>query len=171
MTIPVNGSDANAPTSDASADVARVLLDSTVLIDALRGRPAGERLRALRRQGDEPWTCAISIEEIWRGLLPGEEAIAQRLVRGLRCAPLGPSEGIRAGRWRRQFAGQGITLHQADCLIAAATAGINARLATGNPTDFPWTTSRSSTGPSGTEGIFANDGTTAPHRPPVNATD
>src|SRR6478752_7548445 len=83
MTIPVNESDAKAPTSDASADVARVLLDSTVLIDALRGRPAGEHLRALRRQGDEPWTSAISIEEIWRGLLPGEEAIAQRLVRGL----------------------------------------------------------------------------------------
>ncbi|KZS57748.1 hypothetical protein A4G26_15120 [Mycobacterium kansasii] len=65
----------------------RPALDSTVLIDALRGRPAGERLRALRRQGDEPWTCAISIEEIWRGLLPSENAIAQRLVRGLRCAP------------------------------------------------------------------------------------
>ncbi|MDT5297453.1 MAG: hypothetical protein QOG79_695, partial [Mycobacterium sp.] len=32
---------------------------------------------------------------------------------------------------------RGITLHQADCLIAAATAGIDARLATGNPADFP----------------------------------
>jgi predicted nucleic acid-binding protein len=125
------------PITAASADVARVLLDSTVLIDALRGRPAGERLRALRRHGDEPWTCAISIEEIWRGLLPGEEAAAQRLVRGLRCAPLGPSEGIRAGLWRRQFAGRGIILYQADCLIAAATVGIEARLATGNPDDFP----------------------------------
>jgi predicted nucleic acid-binding protein len=117
--------------------MARILLDSTVLIDALRGRPAGDRLRALRRHGDEPWTCAISIEEIWRGLLPGEEVAAQRLVRGLRCAPLGPSEGVRAGLWRRQFAGEGITLHQADCLIAAATSGIDARLATGNPADFP----------------------------------
>ena len=137
MTIPVNGSATNAPTSVASADMARVLLDSTVLIDALRGRPAGNRLRALRRQGDEPWTCAISIEEIWRGLLPGEEAIAQRLVRGLRCAPLGPSEGSRAGQWRRQFAGRGITLHQADCLIAAAAVGIGASLATANVADFP----------------------------------
>lgn len=137
MTIPVNGSAASAPIGVAPADVAKILLDSTVLIDALRGRPAGERLRALRRQGDEPWTCAISIEEIWRGLLPGEEAVAQRLVRGLRCAPLRASEGIRAGRWRREFAGRGITLHQADCLIAAAAAGINAHLATGNPADFP----------------------------------
>lgn len=137
MTISASGYAANVPTGVASADVAKILLDSTILIDALRGRPAGERLRALRRHGDEPWTCALSIEEIWRGLLPGEEAVAQRLVRGLRCAPLGPSEGIRAGRWRRQFAGRGITLHQADCLIAAAAAGIDARLATGNPADFP----------------------------------
>jgi predicted nucleic acid-binding protein len=59
-------------------------------------------------------------------------------MRGLRCAPLGPSEGSRAGQWRREFAGRGITLHQADCLIAAAAAtGIDARLATGNPDDFP----------------------------------
>src|ERR1700757_4384011 len=126
MTIPVNGSAANAPTGVASADVTRILLDSTVLIDALRGRPAADRLRALRRQGDEAWTCAISIEEIWRGLLPGEETAARRRVRGLRCASLGPSEGVRAGEWRRQFASRGITLHQADCLIAAATASIEA---------------------------------------------
>lgn len=115
----------------------RVLLDSTVLIDALRGRPATERLRALRRHGDEPWTCAISIEEIWRGLLPGEESAARRLFRGLRCAPLGPSEAMRAGQWRREFASEGITLHQADCLIAAAADSLGARLATGNPADFP----------------------------------
>ena len=140
MTIPVNGSAADAPTGVASADVAKILLDSTVLIDALRGRPAGERLRALRSQGDEPWTCAISIEEIWRGLLPGEEAIAQRLVPGLRWAPLGCGLVRRKSRWRvaPPVRRTGDHLHQADCLIAAAaTAGINARLATGNPEDFP----------------------------------
>ncbi|HLV58660.1 MAG TPA: PIN domain-containing protein [Natronosporangium sp.] len=116
--------------------MARVLLDSTVLIDALRGRPAADRLRALRRRGDEPWTCAISIEEIWRGLHPHEERAAARLFRGLRCAPLGPAEGARAGRWRREYAQRGITLSQADCLIAAAAVSIDARLATGNPDDF-----------------------------------
>lgn len=117
--------------------MARVLLDSTVLIDVLRGRPAADRLRGMRRQGDEPWTCAISIEEIWRGLLAGEEPAAQRLVRGLRCAPLGLAAGARAGRWRREFARRGVTLYQADCLIAAASSLIEARLATGNPSDFP----------------------------------
>lgn len=115
----------------------RLLLDSTVIIDALRGRPAARRLAGLRRVGTQPWVCAISIEEIWRGLRPGEEPVARRLFTGLRVAPLGGAEGIRAGAWRRDFAEQGVTLHQADCLIAAAAVGIGAALATANVKDFP----------------------------------
>ncbi len=117
--------------------VARVLLDSTVLIDALRGKPAAERVRLMRRRRDQPWVCVISIEEIWRGLHDHERRDAQRLIHGLRLAALGKEEGVLAGTWRRDFAGQGTTLHQADCLIAAAAVGIDASLATGNPDDFP----------------------------------
>jgi predicted nucleic acid-binding protein len=114
-----------------------LLLDSTVLIDALRGRPAAERLVGLRRLGVEPWVCAISVEEIWRGLLRGEEPRARRLINALRLAPLGMAEGGRAGSWRREFAGRGVTLHQADCLIASAAVGVGAALATANVADFP----------------------------------
>ena len=114
--------------------MARVLLDSTVLIDALRGRPAAERIRQLRRRGDEPWVCAISVEEIWRGVRPSEEAVVRQLFRGLRCAPLGVTEGERAGSWRRAHAERGITLHQADCLIASAAVSIGAVLATATRT-------------------------------------
>ena len=117
--------------------MARLLLDTTVLIDALRGRPAAARVAGLRRTGTEPWACAVSVEEIWRGLLPGEESQARRLFSGLRLAPLGAAEGRRAGTWRRSFASRGVTLHQADCLIAAAAAGIGAALATSNVDDFP----------------------------------
>lgn len=117
--------------------MARLLLDSTVLIDALRGRVAAERLAGLRRLGTEPWLCAISVEEIWRGLRPNEEPVVRRLFNGVRVAPLGSAEGIRAGTWRREFAEQGVTLHQADCLVAAAAVGIGASLATANIDDFP----------------------------------
>ena len=117
--------------------MSRLLLDSTVLIDALRGRGAAERLRSLRRRGVEPWVSAISVEEIWRGLRVEEEPAAQRLVQALRLAPLGVAEGRRAGRWRREHAAKGETLHQADCLIASSAFGAGAALATANVADFP----------------------------------
>jgi predicted nucleic acid-binding protein len=117
--------------------MARLLLDSTVIIDALRGRPAAVRISGLRGAGMEPWVCAISVEEIWRGVRPNEESAVRRLLNGLRVAPLGLAEGIRAGAWRREFAELGTTLHQADCLIAAASVGVGASLATANVDDFP----------------------------------
>jgi predicted nucleic acid-binding protein len=119
------------------AEVSRLLLDSTVLIDALRGNVAAGRVAGLRRIGTEPWVCVVSVEEIWRGVRTPEEPAVRRLFSGLRLAPLGLAEGIRAGTWRREFAERGVTLHQADCLIAAAAAGVGASLATANVSDFP----------------------------------
>jgi len=114
-----------------------VLLDTTVLIDVLRGRPAAQRVLGLRATGDVPWLCAINVEEVHRGLRPSEEAMANRLLGALRLAPLGREEGERAGAWRRAHAERGSTLSQADCLVAAAAASIGAAVATGNPKDFP----------------------------------
>ena len=114
-----------------------VLLDTTVLIDVLRGRPAAERLLRLRSSGQVPWICAINVEEVWRGLWQQEEAAAGVLLDALRLADLGREEARRAGGWRREFAAAGVTLAQADCLIAAAAVGIGVPLATGNPKDFP----------------------------------
>lgn len=118
--------------------MAAVLLDTTVLIDLLRGRSgAAGRLRALRSSGDQPCTCAINVEELERGAKSGEEEAIARLLDGLTIAPLSRPEGTLAGRWRREHAARGVTLSQADCLIASAAIGVGARLATGNPKDFP----------------------------------
>lgn len=114
-----------------------VLLDTTVVVDALRGRMAAERLRGLREAKEIPWICAVSVEEVIRGIREHERDATVRLLRGLQLAPLGRTAGTRAGDWRRDFATNGITLSQADCLIAAAAVGVRARLATGNPKDFP----------------------------------
>jgi len=116
-----------------------LLLDTTVLIDALRGRPARERLLALRASASIPWVCAVNIEEVTRGLRESEQGVAERLFDGLRIAALSRREGERAGSWRRQFAARGVTLSQSDCLIAAAALTVDARLATGNPEHFPMT--------------------------------
>lgn len=118
--------------------MAPVLLDTTVIIDLLRGRPeARTRLLALRSAGDSPYACAVNVEETVRGLRPRELGQARALFAGLRIVPLGVEEGWQAGEWRRDFARRGRMLAQADCLVAAAAWAIGGRLATGNPRDFP----------------------------------
>ncbi|MDQ3529527.1 MAG: PIN domain-containing protein [Actinomycetota bacterium] len=114
-----------------------VLLDTTVLIDALRGRPAAQRLLGLRAAGDQPYVCAVNAEEVRRGLRGHEQHVARQLLGGLRTVPLSVDEGWQAGQWRQRFAAQGTTLSQADCLVAAAALAVGARLATGNPRHFP----------------------------------
>lgn len=113
------------------------VLDSTVLIDFLRGRPAVARVTALREAGDVPATTAINVDEIVRGLRPTDEPAARSLFGGLVVLRTGRRAGWQAGEWRREFAGRGITLYQADCLVAATAWTHGATLVTGNPKDFP----------------------------------
>ena len=115
-----------------------ILLDTTVLIDLLRGRPGAiARLRAVHAAGDQPHASAINVEEVVRGLRAQEVEAARLLFSGLRIVGIGQVEGWRAGEWRRDFALRGTTLPQADCLVAAAAMAIGGRVATGNPADFP----------------------------------
>ena len=112
------------------------LLDSTVLIDYLRGRRAADRVDALLDAGETLATTGINVEEIARGLRGNEQEPAEALFSGLFVIPVGAKEGWLAGAWRRKAAAAGVTMTQADCLIAAAAVTAGARLATGNPKDF-----------------------------------
>jgi len=114
-------------------------LDTTVLIDHLRDAPAAQRLEDLLQRGDLAATTPINIEEVVRGLRVSEEQTAATLIEALIVIPLGAKEAWRAGAWRRDHAARGVTLSQADCLIAAAAAESEAVLATGNPKHFPMT--------------------------------
>lgn len=111
------------------------LLDATVLIDVLRGvESVRERLRA---RGGVFLTSAIVVDQILYGLRPGEERATQALVEGLDVVAVGHREATIAARWRREHAREGVTLHQADCLIAACALTSGATLATANVKDFP----------------------------------
>lgn len=116
--------------------MARLLLDTSVLIDVLGGRPAAERLRRRRVLGITAFTTAVNVEEVYRGLGPAEEAAAEDLFEWLRVVPLEHAEGRRSGEVRRHLARRGVTLSQSDSLVAAAAATIGAAVVTGNPKDF-----------------------------------
>ena len=75
------------------------VLDTTVPIDFLRGRPAVQRVAALRISGEVPATTAINVEEIARGLRKDEADAAHRLFDGPEPLPIGrrPHGGRDAG--------------------------------------------------------------------------
>ncbi len=111
-------------------------------VEAPRGHQPAAVLERTRWKwvyaGESLFTTVVNIEEIHRGLRSAREReAADRLLGGLRLAPLGRVEGARAGEWRCAHADRGITLSQADCLIAAGAVAVGARLATGNPNHFP----------------------------------
>ncbi|MGH9189143.1 MAG: type II toxin-antitoxin system VapC family toxin [Acidimicrobiales bacterium] len=113
-----------------------LVLDSTVLIDYLRGQGVADRVDSALEAGETLATTSINVEEIVRGLRSGEEAAARLLFGGLVVLDIGRREGWLAGEWRRAAVSKGTTLSQADCLIAATVWTAGARLATANVSDF-----------------------------------
>lgn len=112
-----------------------VLLDTTVLVDVIRGvQPVRERLRAL---GDDALLSAVTLEEIRYGMRPEERRVTRHLLDALEVVPVGRDEAIISGAWRQEFAARGITLFQADTLIAACAVTRRVPLATANVRDFP----------------------------------
>ncbi|MGH9156648.1 MAG: type II toxin-antitoxin system VapC family toxin [Acidimicrobiales bacterium] len=113
-----------------------LVLDSTVLIDYLRGRGVVDRVDSALEAGEMLATTSVNVEEIVRGLRSGGEEPARLLFEGLVVLDIGRREGWLAGEWRREAASKGTTLSQADCLIAATAWTAGARLATANVSDF-----------------------------------
>lgn len=114
---------------------ATTLLDSTVLIDFLRG-VEHIRTRLVSRPGTF-LTSAVVVDQVLRGVRPGEATATHRLIDGLEVVSVAKIEAVLAARWRREFARDGVTLQQADCLIAACAVTHGIPLATANIKDFP----------------------------------
>ena len=111
-----------------------ILLDTTVLVDVLRGhRPALEWLRSL----DEVPACSeLTRVEVLRGLRSRERQAAERLMGSVRWLPVDEEIARRAGalgrRWRRSH-----RLGTVDLVIAATTQSFGARLVTSNTRHYP----------------------------------
>ena len=116
----------------------RLLLDSTVLIDVLRGRTAAlSLLTEAVRSGHELGTSAINLAEVYSGMRAGEESKTQAFLENITCFPITPAIGERGGRLRNTWARKGITLGLADMVIAATALDYGLTLVTDNRKDFP----------------------------------
>lgn len=116
----------------------QVLLDTTVLIDALRLRRGRRQwLAALVREGHTLATSTLNLAEVYAGMRPQEEARTKVFLNALQCYEITAGVAERAGRLKKQWELKGHTLTLANMLVAAVALQHDSPLATDNHRDFP----------------------------------
>lgn len=116
----------------------RLLLDTSVLIDALRSRRTRRTwLAELVREGHSLETSALNIAEVYAGMRPDEEAATKAFLGALLCHSMSSSTGESAGRLKSEWARKGRTLTLADTIAAAVAMEQGCSLISDNRKDFP----------------------------------
>lgn len=116
----------------------RVVVDSSVLIDHLRGDVrARDVLARCAVAGDQLWGIVVTRAEILAGMRTEEGTATLRLLVQLRWLEIDVDVADDAGALARRFQRSHPGLQLADCLIAAGTARLGARLLTQNVRHFP----------------------------------
>ncbi|WP_052294823.1 MULTISPECIES: type II toxin-antitoxin system VapC family toxin [Acidobacterium] len=116
----------------------RILADTSILIDLLRGR--GHRRDLFKRltlEGHTFAVTAINVSEIYAGMRPQEREATRKLLAAFECLPIHCEIAELAGELRGAWARKGVTLHLADTLIAASAMHHRLVLMTDNRKDFP----------------------------------
>lgn len=115
----------------------RMLLDSTLVIDHLRGVPeAVDRIRRIFEDGDDPIVTEVVVCEVRAGLLAEAEQHFEAFLEPIEFVQRGAETAMTAGRWRSDLRRKGRTLALGDSLIAATSDALGATVITRNVRDF-----------------------------------
>jgi predicted nucleic acid-binding protein len=116
----------------------QILLDTSVLIDALRLRRGRRQwLAGLVRAGHNLATSALNLAEVFAGMRPEEEARTKDFLNALQCHEITAEVAEAAGKLKSHWARKGRTLTLADMMVAAIALEQACPLATDNRKDFP----------------------------------
>ena len=115
-----------------------VLVDTSVLIDVLRGVPARvEKLKALVEAGHILACSAITVGELFAGMRPKERAATVALLDSLEHFDVTRAIAEKAGLLRGEWSAKGRTFSLPDLFIAATAISHRLLLITDNVRDFP----------------------------------
>ena len=115
----------------------RYFLDTTFLIDYLRGDPAAvERFGRIFESGDEPLINEVVVCELASGTRRDPDPEVLALLLPLEFVQPGPEAALLAGQWRKEARTRGQTISVADALIAAAAHAADAVVLTRNVRDL-----------------------------------
>jgi len=118
--------------------VASYLLDTTVIIDCLRGRKeAVDFLTKIASDGSVVGCCAINIVEVYAGMRENERQVTKKFLDSLEYYEITRDLAELAGGYKREYTEKGITLSLSDVMIAAVAISNNLTLVTCNLRHYP----------------------------------
>ena len=115
-----------------------ILLDTSVIIDALNYKRGRREFLDLSKQAGDTHACsAVSVAEVYAGMRPNEAAATEAFIESLECIEVTQDIARRAGSLKYAWERKGVTINIPDAIIAATTLNFNLWLATDNRRDFP----------------------------------
>ena len=115
-----------------------ILLDTVVLIDAIRGkRGRNQLLDDLLAQRNLLACCSINVTEVYAGMHPHEAQVTEALLRSLKFYEVTWDIARKAGELKNEWAKKGFTLFLPDVTIAAVALTHGLTFMTDNRKDFP----------------------------------
>ena len=117
----------------------RLVLDTSVLIDHLRGRPTAaiELIPGAIARGDELWSSYVVRAELLAGMRAEEEVATRDLLRLVSWVDVDESVSEGAGALGRRYLRSHPGIEVADLVVAALALELEAELKTTNLKHFP----------------------------------
>ena len=118
--------------------MATILLDSSVIFDALNNKPGRPAyLNAILEEGNLLGCCPVNVTETYAGLRDHEAVRTLRFLRSLEFFPVTFDDARAAGLLKRHWGAKGHTLSYADATIAAVAIANDLALMTDNRKHYP----------------------------------
>jgi predicted nucleic acid-binding protein len=123
--------------------MAKYLLDTTIIIDHLRGdKKVNFYLERIGQRGDIAGCCCINIAETYAGMRKKEKEKTDRFIESLYYFEVTKEVAKLAGELRQKYLKKGKTLATTDVIITATATTYNLILITKNVKHYPFSEPR-----------------------------